>query len=200
MKSSGNTAEDPISKHAILVRRRMRCNMNRVAWICERCRLLKRRASDPKGQSDRTMLSCGFVCSCQCIRSVRLRFALVLVLRTVQVIVCTVQNSCASQTLIYHGCGAGVTVRTPLSWNPWRVEIRAGWWVLRRGLNASKLESELVDPSRLKGTSFPTPLNGDARRSHESDVTPVHVSAGQLDQAERGPASSAGAKPSTSCE
>ena len=54
------------------------------------------------------------------------------------------------------------------------------------GLNASKLESELVNPSRLKGTSFPTPQ--DDRRCHESNASTVHDCAGRFDQAECGTA------------
>ena len=41
----------------------------------------------------------------------------------------------------------------------------------------------LVDPRRLKGTSFPTHLDGG--RSHESDAPAVHDGAGKFDHADR---------------
>ena len=58
--------------------------------------------------------------------------------------------------------GAGVDgLNTPLSWNP----SKSGRSVLVGGdgvdgLNASELQPELVDPSRVKGTSFPTVQDG----------------------------------------
>ena len=45
---------------------------------------------------------------------------------------------------------------------------------------------ELNELNRLEGTSFPTPLNDDSGRSHESDATAFHDGDGQFDQPERG--------------
>ena len=42
----------------------------------------------------------------------------------------------------------------------------------------------LVDPSRLKSTSFPTPE--DVRRCYESDASALQGYAGRIGQAERG--------------
>ena len=53
-------------------------------------------------------------------------------------------------SFIRHGSGAGVD-----------------------GLNASKLEAELVDPSRSEGTSFPTVQDG--RRRHEMNASASDV-------------------------
>ena len=77
------------------------------------------------------------------------------------------EKSATSQRFLYDVCGAGVTV-----FNASKLEICAGWWSWRYDLNVCKLESELVDPCRLKGTSFPTPRDGG--RSHESDASTIH--------------------------
>ena len=69
-------------------------------------------------------------------------------------------RSCAVQTTT--GGVACVGAGTSLSWNT--------CW--------------LVDPSRLKGTSFPTPE--DDRRGNESDASAVHGYAGRIGQAGRG--------------
>ena len=62
-----------------------------------------------------------------------------------------------------------------------RVEVCiGGWWSLRwrRETSLSWNPCWLVDPSRLKGTSFPTPQ--DERRCYESDASAVHGYAGGL--------------------
>ena len=44
---------------------------------------------------------------------------------------------------------------------------------------------ELNELNRSEGTSFPTLLDDDGGRSHESDATAVYDGAGRFDQAER---------------
>ena len=72
------------------------------------------------------------------------------------------------------------------------VDCTGGVACVGDGRSLSWNPCSLVDPSRLKGTSFPTPE--DDRRCIESDASAVHVYAGGVGQAERGTAERAGAE------
>ena len=115
------------------------------------------------------------------------------------------QKTRSSRRFIYHGSGAGVTVKRQ---SPPRRTVLAGSW--RDVQNTSKLKSVrevvqcrlllvewlasetslswemcwLVDPSRLKDTSFPAPE--DDRSCDASNASAVHGYSGGFGQAERG--------------